>query len=97
MGKKVLSLGQGEVAIDLLERAVTLDPQNWKNLSALGAAKDQLTRHAEARENYQAALALKPGELAIMNNLAMSYALQGKLPEAEQTLRQALTQPGATA
>ena len=97
LGKKVLSMGEAPLAAELLQRAVALAPQDWKALSALGTANDQLTRHTEARQNYQAALAIKPGELSVMNNLAMSYALQGKLPEAEQTLRQALAQPGSAA
>ena len=97
MGKKILSMGESQMAIGLLERAVALDPQNWKALSALGTAQDQLTRHVEARQSYQAALAIKPGELSIMNNLAMSYALQGQLPQAEQILRDAMAQPGSKA
>jgi Flp pilus assembly protein TadD len=97
MGKKLLAMGQGQMALDLLQRSATLNPQNWQARSAYGAALDQSTRHAEAREQYQAALALKPGELAVINNLAMSYALQGKLPEAEKTLREAMAMPGSKA
>ncbi len=95
MGKKLLAMGQGQMALDLLQRSASLNPQSWQAKSAYGAALDQSTRHTEAREQYQAALALKPGELAVINNLAMSYALQGKLPEAEKTLREAMALPGS--
>ena len=37
--------------------------------------------------------ALAPEEIAIENNLAMSYALQGDLKKAESLLRQAMTKP----
>lgn len=97
MGKKLLTLGQPQIAIDLLGRSASLNPGSWQAKSVYGAALDQATRHAEAREQYQAALALKPGELAVINNLAMSYALQGKLPEAERTLREAMALPGSAA
>ena len=95
MGKKLLGMGQPTIALELLQRSAALQPQSWQAHSVLGAALDQATRHAEAREHYQAALAIKPDELSITNNLAMSYALQGKLPEAERILREALAQPGS--
>ena len=97
MGKKLLAMGQGQMALDLLQRSTTLNPSSWQAKSAYGAALDQSTRHTEAREQYQAALAMKPGELAVMNNLAMSYALQGKLPDAERILREAMALPGSVA
>lgn len=97
MGKKLLAMGQGQMALDLLQRSASLNPQSWQAKSAYGAALDQATRHVEAREQYQAALALKPGELAVINNLAMSFALQGKLPEAERKLREAMALPGSDA
>jgi Flp pilus assembly protein TadD len=97
VGKKFLLIGETSLATEMLQRAVALNPQDWQSLSALGTALDQQTRHPEAREKYQAALALKPGDLSISNNIAMSFALQGKLSEAERLLREALAAPGAAA
>ncbi len=50
-------------------------------------ASSQMPRRA-----YQAALTAKPGDVSVLNNLGMSYALEGNLSEAEQTLRQAAAQ-----
>lgn len=97
VGKKLLAIGEGAGAIEMLERATAMNPSDWQALSALGTAYDQQTQHVQAREKYEAALAVKPGELSIMNNLAMSFALQGKLPEAERILREASTNPASKA
>jgi Flp pilus assembly protein TadD len=95
VGKKFLVLGEIQLATEMLQRAVTLNPQDWQSLSALGTALDQQRRHPEARDKYQAALTMRPGDLSITNNLAMSFALQGKLPDAEKLLRQAMAAPGS--
>jgi Flp pilus assembly protein TadD len=97
VGKKFLAVGETQLAAEILQRAVMLNPQDWQSASALGTALDQLRRHAEARTMYQSALAKKPGEVSIMNNIGMSFALQGKLPEAEKQLREAMAAPGAAA
>ncbi len=95
LGRALLAAGDFEGATDTLNHAVELNPRDPKALSILGAALDQQTKHAEAREKYQAALALAPDDLSVMNNLAMSYSLQGKLPEAEAILRKAAAHPNA--
>jgi Flp pilus assembly protein TadD len=94
VGKKLLGIGKSSEALDLLERASATPQANWQTFSALGSAYDQQGRYEIAREKYQQALKLKPGEVSVQNNLAMSYALQGKLPEAEKILRTALNSPG---
>jgi Flp pilus assembly protein TadD len=95
LGRALLKAGDMEGASDALSNAVALNPRNTQALSLLGAALDQQTKHAEAREKYMAALAIAPDDLGVMNNLAMSYSLQGKLPEAETTLRKAMSHPNA--
>jgi Flp pilus assembly protein TadD len=93
-GKQALSAGKPDVAVGYLERAAQLPGVRWQSLNALGSAYDQLGRHAPARESYGRALAMNPGETSIQNNIAMSYSLEGKLPEAEKELRSALASPG---
>jgi Flp pilus assembly protein TadD len=97
VGKELLKIGEASAASAVLERASQLNPGDWQIFSVWGTALDQQARHVEARENYQQALTLRPGELSVMNNMAMSYALQGKLPEAEKLLREALATPGGKA
>jgi Flp pilus assembly protein TadD len=96
LGKAILTAGDTVGATSTLERAVQLNPRDPHALSVLGAALDQQTKHGEARANYMKALALAPGDVSVMNNLAMSYSLQGKLPEAEATLRKAMAQPASS-
>jgi Flp pilus assembly protein TadD len=93
-GKALLKANRPAEAIGLLDRAATLPGADWQTLSALGSAYDQQGRHSVAREKYQAALNLKPGEISVQNNIGMSYSLEGKLPEAEKMLRAALESPG---
>ena len=97
VGKKLLASGAAGDAIAVLERALVLNPTDWQSLSALGSAYDQKDQHSEARQKYEAALAIKPGEASIRNNLAMSLALQGKLTDAEQMLRELVSDGSNTA
>ncbi len=94
IGKQVLAAGRAGEAIEILGRASKSPNADWKVFSALGSAYDQQGNHSLARESYQQALKLAPNELTVLNNLAMSYALEGKLPEAEKILRTAIQQPG---
>jgi Flp pilus assembly protein TadD len=50
-------------------------------------------QHAKAREAYNKALQLKPNEVAVHNNIGMSYILEGDLKQAEASLRQAQKLP----
>ena len=94
VGKQLLAAGRAGEATEMLARAAAQPNVDWKSLSALGSAYDQQGNYAKARESYAKALALQPGELSIENNMAMSFALQGKLPQAEKILRAAILQPG---
>jgi Flp pilus assembly protein TadD len=94
IGKQVLAQGRAGEAILILDRATKAPGADWKTFSALGSAYDQQGNHGQARAAYQSALNLKPNELTVENNMAMSYVLEGKLPEAEKILRAAVAQPG---
>lgn len=95
LGRMLLAAGDPQGAEEILGRAVSLNPRDVQSLSAMGAALDQQTKHSEARDKYQMAMAMAPDDMNVVNNLGMSYALQGKLPEAESTLRKALNHPNA--
>jgi Flp pilus assembly protein TadD len=95
LGKQLLSAGRPGEAVTMLTRAANLPGADWKTHSALGSALDQEGQYDQARAEYQKALALSPNELSVQNNMGMSYALQGKLPEAEKTLRLAASNSNA--
>jgi Flp pilus assembly protein TadD len=97
LGKQLLSTGRAGEATAMLERAAAQPGVDWQTLSALGSAYDQQGNYTQARARYQQALTLKPNQLSVENNMAMSYALEGKLTEAEKLLRSAMTQPGVDA
>ena len=97
LGKQLLSAGRAGEATTMLERAAAQPSVDWQTLSALGSAYDQQGNYTAARAKYQQALVLKPNQLSVENNLAMSYALEGKLPDAEKLLRSAMTQQGVDA
>lgn len=88
-GRKLVAAGKTEQAIPVLEGAERLGDTDWRVMSALGTAYDQKGLYQKAREQYAKALATDPQNLAVMNNLAMSYALEGNLKEAEKELRAA--------
>lgn len=94
IGKQVLAAGRSGEAILILDRATKAPGADWKTFSALGSAYDQQGSYDLARASYKSALDLKPGELTVENNMAMSYVLQGQLPQAEKILRAAVAQPG---
>lgn len=96
-GKALLQAGNPQKAASVLASAVPGRAPDWKLHSALGSAYDQLGRYAEARVQYDTALSLKPGEVSILNNQAMSFALEGNLAKAEAALRQIQAMPNAKA
>jgi Flp pilus assembly protein TadD len=95
IGKEFLAGQRPGEAATILERATASGNADWKTYSALGSAYDQQGQFDLARQQYNKALALQPGALSVQNNLAMSFALQGRLPEAEKLLRTAINQPGS--
>jgi Flp pilus assembly protein TadD len=95
LGKQFLISGLTADAIEALEKSAAAPGATVQVYSALGSAYDQQGRYDIARQKYATALQLKPGDVSVTNNLAMSHALEGKLPRAEELLRQALAQPGS--
>jgi Flp pilus assembly protein TadD len=93
-GKTLLAAGQPTEAIAALEGAAS-NGADWKLHSVLGSAYAQDGQHGKARAAYEKALALKPNEMSVLNNMGMSYALEGNLKQAEQTLRIAMDQPNS--
>ena len=95
-GKSLIDVGRYQEASEILSRAHTPDRPDWRILSAQGSIADQMGNPALARQYYEAALKIAPGEPTILSNLGLSYALDKNLPEAEKALRQAAASPRAT-
>lgn len=88
-GRKLVAAGKSSDAIPVLEGAEQKGDTDWRVMSALGTAYDQAGQYQKAREQYAKALAADPQNFTVMNNLAMSYALEGNLKQAEAELRKA--------
>jgi Flp pilus assembly protein TadD len=95
IGKELLKLGRSDRALPMLEIAAADPSASWQTLSAVGSAYDQQGRYQLAREKYQAALKQSPDQPSVLNNYAMSFSLEGNLPKAESTLRNAMNKPGS--
>jgi Flp pilus assembly protein TadD len=88
-GKKLITAGMSREATPVLELAASDAGADWRIRSALGTAYDQQGLYPKAREQYQTILASDPGNLTVLNNMGMSFALEGNLKQAEATLRKA--------
>ncbi len=87
---------QGFYAIDPLQHAMTLKPNDWQLYSLLGVAYDQVKRDDDAQGAWATALKLSPNNPAVLTNIAMSKFTDGDLAGAEPLLRTAVAQKDAT-
>lgn len=95
-GKALATNGDFPQALRVIRQTQRPDRPDWKLFSAEGAILDQMGQAAAARDCYQKALQIAPGEPSILNNLALSHLLAGELEPAEKLLRQAIVAPNAT-
>lgn len=92
-GRKLVSAGRPAEAVPVLQALVDKGDTDWRIASALGSAYDQQGLYQKAREQYARALASDPQNMTVINNLGMSYALEGNLKQAEAELRKADAMP----
>jgi Flp pilus assembly protein TadD len=88
-GKVLVQQGRAPEALNFLKRSVELQPNDWTLYSALGVAYDQTRESAKARDAYQRALVLKPGEAVVLNNFALSRMLAGDPAQAKTLMAEA--------
>lgn len=86
-----LELGQLEAAERQLNRAIAGGSTDWQTRSALGIALSGAGKHQRAQREFAAALKMAPDHPVILNNLALSYMLDGKRQEAARLLQIAAT------
>ncbi len=90
LGRLALDMGRIEVAKGSLEAAEAQGVRDWRTLSAQGTLRAKRGEHAEAQQYYLAALQEQPDSVSVINNLALSYALDGKADKAASLLRKAV-------
>jgi Flp pilus assembly protein TadD len=96
-GRALADNGNSQAAFDVLSRAHTPSNPDWRILSVQGTTLDKMGKHEEARRYYATALKIVPEEPSVLSNLGLSYMLTRELPQAEETLRRAYSNPRADA
>ncbi len=90
-GRLALSQGKVQMAEKLLNQARKSGRKDdWKVLSALGTVNSKRGDYKQAQTYYLAALRAQPGATSVYNNLALSYALDGRAGDAEDLLKKAI-------
>ncbi len=92
-GRQAAAIGQDEIAVRLLERALRADPSDWRALSALAVLKGRKGNHDAARSELVKARHLSNDDPGVLNNLGMNDLLGGRPKEAAIWFRKALTSP----
>src|SRR5882724_5861530 len=94
-GRALTDNGNSQAAFDVLSRAHSPANPDWRILSVQGTTLDKMGKHEEARRYYATALKIVPEEPSVLSNLGLSYMLTRELPQAEETLRRAYSNPRA--
>ncbi len=89
LGKAQIAMGNAKDAVRHLQSAREKDSGNWDVFGTLGVGFDLLKSYDKAQEAYSKALTLSPGNLSVLNNMAISLALSGKIDAAISTLEDA--------
>ena len=92
-----ISANQGFYAIKPLQAAASLDARDARPWWLLGIAYEQNEQPDLARAAYEQALKLAPDSPPALSNYALFRATHGEPQAAEQMLRKAVAQPGASA
>ncbi|MEE9318698.1 MAG: tetratricopeptide repeat protein [Rhodospirillales bacterium] len=86
LGKVHIATSNAEAAVKTLKAAIAKDSRNWEAYATLGVGNDLLQAYPEAWEAYQKALEISPNNPAVLNNMALSAALGGRIELAISTL-----------
>lgn len=82
LGKAEIAASKAKDAVEHLKSALAAGGDNWDAYAALGIGYDLLQSYDEAWDAYTKALDLSPGNAQVLNNMALSAALSGKLDTA---------------
>ncbi|NQV83723.1 MAG: hypothetical protein HQ494_07875 [Rhodospirillales bacterium] len=89
LAKAKIALAKADEAIAHVTAAVKAGAKDWDVYVTMGIGYDLLQSYDEAWTAYQTAINLSPGNGAVLNNMAFSAALNGKLDLAIKILEDA--------
>lgn len=95
--KALASAGRFNQALRVVDNTMRVERPDWVLINIKGAILDQMGRHDEARSLYSQGLTISRNNPSILANFGLSYAMSSDLTSAEKYLRQAISQPRATA
>jgi len=88
-----LAENRWSTVLDVMKKAVAIDPQYWQGYFYLGYAYGRMGNYLGAVESYQQSLMLMPDQPGVLNNLAYTYMLQEvNLNEALALAKRAVAQ-----
>ena len=96
LARAYLKTGKPALALDPLNKAYALSPDDPKMLLLQGVAKDFSGEHAEAQAWYRRGLVAAPNDPALTVNLALSLALSGDYNSAIAALQPMAMAPGGS-
>jgi tetratricopeptide (TPR) repeat protein len=91
MAEVLLGVDQAARAMPYYQRAVKLDPQNWRYLFGLAQAQKFLGTADRGVAAMERTVALAPYETSLRNALGVTYAMAGRPGDALLTLRGAVS------
>jgi Flp pilus assembly protein TadD len=96
VGRAHIARGQAFYGIATLEQARAAAPRDWRPLSLLGVAYQQVRRPDDAKAAWTEAMRLSPDNPDVQTNAAIARMGEGDAASAEILLRRAAAQPTAT-
>ena len=95
MGNTMVASGRPALALAHYERALSIKPEP-RLYNGCGVALDMLEKYNAAQAYYRVGLKDDPENMALHNNLGLSFLLSGKIEQAVSELKQAASAPKAS-
>ncbi|HXG94940.1 MAG TPA: tetratricopeptide repeat protein [Blastocatellia bacterium] len=89
-GRALISESRSKEAIDVLKRAIELDPRAAYAYNALGIAYEKDEKNDKAKDNFERAAQLAPHWSLPHSHLGIQYYIRGKTDRAEEEFKEAI-------
>lgn len=93
LGIEYMRLGQHEVALQKLQKALELDSRNVEANTGLALLYERLNQNESVGKYYEAALAIEPNNSSTHNNYGSFLCRFNRAEEAQQHFKKALENP----
>lgn len=93
LGKRYMSRGKNDVALNYLERAIQTDDKNSEAHNAIAVLYGRLKKDDVSLHHFKRAIKLDPNNAGARNNYGRFLCDQGKYPEAQEQFETAYNNP----